>query len=154
MNKQTSVLAYLSAKNCSNQWAFFLQALGKELNEAMPAQDVRVLMRQIGLRAGAEMPLSDCNTVKDIQAAANRYWSEFNWGWVELTEQSSSLELRHFCAPLLQAFGAQAQSWSPAFLEGVYQQWLSSLGAGQALQVRQQSELDPEHSFIDFRLSL
>lgn len=154
MNNEKSVIAYLSAKNCSQQWAFFLQALAQELNGAMPAQDVRMLMRQIGQRAAVEMPLENCSTVQDIQAAVNDYWSELNWGWVELSEQSSALELRHYCAPLLHAFGAQAQAWSPAFLEGVYQQWLSSLGAGQALQVRQQSELNPEHSFIEFRLSL
>jgi hypothetical protein len=50
----------------------------------------------------------------------------------------------------LLAFGANALPWSPAFLEGAYQEWLSALGA-QGLSVVQAGEFD-ESAAVEFRL--
>ena len=64
-------------------------------------------------------------------------------------DEADYLRIAHSCAPL-QAFGSAALNWTPAFLEGVYQTWLSALGA-EGLSVVQASEFD-EYATIEFRL--
>jgi hypothetical protein len=56
----------------------------------------------------------------------------------------------HYCAPL-PAFGASALAWTPAFLEGAYQQWLAALGA-EGLAIGQASEFGDDAA-IEFRLA-
>lgn len=154
MGQEKLAVSYFAEKNCSRQWRFILTALGKELSQVMSTDELRLFMRQVGQRAATQIPLGDCRTLQEIQEAANRLWLDFNWGWVELSEHPSYLQLRHYCAPLYQGIGAEAASWSPAFLEGVYQGWLASLGAGSALQVKQSTELNADTVFIDYRFSL
>jgi hypothetical protein len=78
-----------------------------------------------------------------------------DWGRVELEDSGRSLRIIHHGSTngnlKKAAFGDQAAYWIPSFLEGVYQSWLSSMGAGDALQVRQTSETD-EFGSIDFEL--
>ena len=51
------------------------------------------------------------------------------------------------------AFGDATATWAPACLEGVYQKWLATLGAGDALRVVQIGEPD-EFGSIEYQLSL
>lgn len=153
MSQERLALNYLAEKNCSTQWRFFLSALGEELVQTLSEDKLRIVMRQLGQRVATQLPLGDCSTLQEIQNAANLHWDALNWGWVELSEHASYLRLRHYCAPVLHAFGSSAAGWSPAFLEGVYQQWLASIGASSALRVIQSSQLDVETEFVDYHLS-
>ncbi|SMG57778.1 cellulose biosynthesis protein BcsD [Paraburkholderia susongensis] len=63
--------------------------------------------------------------------------------------EAESLRIVHYCAPL-QAFGDSVLAWTPAFLEGVYQTWLSTLGA-QGLSVAQTNTFGGD-SALEFRL--
>ncbi|MCX5592351.1 cellulose biosynthesis protein BcsD [Alcaligenes endophyticus] len=153
MSQEKLVLQYFAEKNCSTQWRFFILALADELSQAMSENELRVFMRQIGERAARSLPIGPCATVPDIQAAANKHWEALNWGWVELSEHPSYLQLRHYCSPIWHAFGPSAAAWSPSFLEGVYQHWLSSIGASVALKVSQHSSLTLDQPFVDYHLS-
>ncbi len=99
------------------------------------------LMRRVGGRFAQGVELGSCNTLWDLQLAMGRVWVGLDWGWVALEESAHHLRIRQHCTPLLAAFGSDAERWSPAFLEGVYQQWFHQAGAGH-LQVRQAGGFD------------
>lgn len=99
------------------------------------------LMRRVGGRFAQGVVLGQCNTLWDLQLAMGRVWVGLDWGWVAFEETADHLRIRHHCTPLLAAFGSGAEHWSPAFLEGVYQEWFRQTGAGD-LQVRQAGGFD------------
>jgi hypothetical protein len=106
-------------------------------------------MQRVGRRFAAAHPLPPCATTPELGAALNAIWNDVDWGFVEVGDEPDYLRIVHCCPPLL-AFGANALPWSPAFLEGAYQEWLSALGA-QGLSVVQAGEFD-ESAAVEFRL--
>jgi len=137
-----SVIAYFSARQCASQWQVFLLSTALELEDRLPIAERRHFMRSVGRRFGRALPLPDCAKLGDISRAMNEIWTRLDWGWVEISDETDHLRLRHYCAPLEAAFGRPAQDWAPAVLEGVYQQWFEQLGAGSRLQVTQVSGFD------------
>jgi hypothetical protein len=134
-------LDYLLQRQISPQWRGLLTALAEG--------ELRQLMYRVGCRFAAAHPLPPCASTADLADALNARWQEADWGYVELVDEADYLRISHSCAPL-QAFGSAALAWTPAFLEGVYQTWLSALGA-EGLSVAQASEFD-EYATIEFRL--
>lgn len=143
-------LEYLTDQQCSRQWKGFLRAFAEEFATQLQEDDLRALMRRLGSRFAASMPVGAARSVDELQMAMGRAWIGLDWGWTALTEQDASLEIVHHCAPLQAAFGAAAVRWSPAFLEGAYQEWFAQADAG-GLQVRQVGGPDANGSFT-FRL--
>lgn len=109
-------------------------------------------MKRIGTRFAVTNPIPPCASVAEIQACMSAVWVDSDWGWVEVDEIDRAMRIVHQCAPLASAFGGEHVDWTPAFLEGVYQQWLAALGAGDTLRVRQVTRMD-EFGRIEFRLS-
>ena len=143
---------YLLDRRCDRQWKDFLGAMSAEFAAQLSVADLRLLLRKIGERFARQTALPACATLDDIRDAANRIWSEIDWGHVEMREADGYLSLVHHCAPLKAAFGDDALAWSPAYLEGVYQQWFVSCGAGSDLRVAQASDADGAGT-IEYRLS-
>jgi hypothetical protein len=142
-------LDYLLERQVSQQWRGVLLALAEEFEAQIGHDELRQLMHRVGQRFAAANPLSDCATTAELAGELNARWNETDWGFVELTDEPEYLRIVHHCAPLL-AFGPAALAWTPAFLEGAYQGWLSELGA-QGLRVAQAGEFDAEAS-VEFRL--
>jgi hypothetical protein len=143
------IFDYLLQRQISPQWRGLLTALAEEFEAQIGQDELRQLMYRVGCRFAAASPLPPCNSSADLADALNARWQEAEWGYVQLSDEPEYLRIAHSCAPLL-AFGATALNWTPAFLEGVYQTWLSALGA-EGLSVAQASEFD-EHATIEFRL--
>lgn len=108
-------------------------------------------MHRIGVRFADESPLGECQTIDDLQFAMGKVWMGMDWGWVTIEERDNGLLIQHRCPPLTAAFGAGAASWTPAFLQGVYQRWFDLVGATNNLKVTQASEPDLA-GCVDFRL--
>jgi hypothetical protein len=142
-------LDYLLQRQISPQWRGLLTALAEEFEAQIGQGELRQLMYRVGCRFAAARPLPPCASTADLADALNARWQEADWGYVELVDEADYLRISHSCAPL-QAFGSAALAWTPAFLEGVYQTWLSALGA-EGLSVAQASEFD-EYATIEFRL--
>ena len=142
-------LDYLLQRQISPQWRGLLTALAEEFEAQIGQEELRQLMYRVGCRFAAAHPLPPCASTADLADALNSRWQEADWGYVELVDEADYLRIAHSCAPL-QAFGSAALAWTPAFLEGVYQTWLSALGA-EGLSVAQASEFD-EYATIEFRL--
>jgi hypothetical protein len=143
---------YLLQKQCTRQWRGFLGAMSAEFSRQLSVDDLRTLMRKVGVRFAKNMALPACETVEQIRNGANHIWDEMDWGYVDIEEGDGCLRLLHYYAPLRSAFGQGAMIWSAAFLEGVYHQWFISCGAGNELSVRQST--DEEAGRIEYRLSM
>lgn len=145
-----NVLDYLLDHQISPQWRGVLTALASEFEAQIGLADLRQLMFRIGQRFARAHPLGACASTPELAAALNQCWRTAQWGYVELADEAQYLRITHYCAPL-PAFGTAALSWTPAFLEGAYQAWLSALGAS-GLEVTQSSEFGID-SGIEFRLA-
>lgn len=128
--------AYLDSQRRAAQWPFFLRAMASALQANLEVDELRQAMRAAGMQIAQELALPDCETLADIESAANRHWSQMGWGYAALSEQPDCLRISHVYAPFVEAFGAEPPDWLNSFLEGVYQQWFLLLGAGNALLVR------------------
>ena len=144
--------SYLFKQQCARQWRGFLQAMAVEFSAALPSDELRDLMQRIGVKFALQNPLPTCTTLMQLQESITSQWSHIDWGWTQLTQDTSCLTIQHHCAPLISAFGAENSSWIYGFLQGAYQQWFDSAGANH-LQVRQAATEDAWGS-VRFELSL
>jgi hypothetical protein len=136
---QDAELEYLHGRLCIPQWRDFLHALAEEFRAHLSTAELRGLMHRIGLRFATLHPLAPCASIADLRDAMNAAWKPLDWGAVNLDDQDgAALVIGHICSPLSAAFGEAHLDWTPAFLEGVYQGWMSAAGADDALQVRLQ----------------
>ncbi|CAH2788767.1 MAG: FIG01213672: hypothetical protein [uncultured Paraburkholderia sp.] len=144
-----AILDYLLERQLSPQWRGMLSALASEFEAQIGHDELRQLMHRVGSRFAAAHPLPACDSTADLARTLNARWQEIDWGYVELADERESLRIVHYCAPL-PAFGESALAWTPAFLEGAYQTWLSALGA-QGLSVVQTGQYEPDTA-LEFRL--
>lgn len=122
--------AHAQRLQCQRQWRGFLGALGQEFAEALPAQELAILMARIGMRFAAQHPLAASDTLPGLQQAMNAVWDVLDWGVVELSQSAAGMEIHHRFSPLVAAFGEAAGGWAVGFLQGAYQQWFDAAGAG------------------------
>jgi len=141
---------YLLDRQISRQWRGLLAALADEFEAQIGRTELRQLMHRVGSRFADAAPLPACASTAELGDALNARWDESEWGYVELSDERDYLRIVHYCAPL-PAFGESALAWTPAFLEGAYQHWLSALGA-EGLSLRQHGEVGDD-SGIEFRLA-
>ncbi len=134
---------YLSGRLHDAAWAFFLRPFAQELLSHVSSEDMRGLARGAGARAGRDLPLPACDSLQQMEDAANEHWSRLGWGIVAFQERSEHIAIEHSLAPLRATLGEPAMAWAAGFLEGVYQEWFTMLGAGSELQVRQEGAADP-----------
>jgi hypothetical protein len=149
MSNDPRYTAYLESQRRAAQWTVFLRAVAQALQSRLDVDELRQTMRAAGMQAAQELALPECETLADIEAAANRHWSQMGWGCVALSEQPDCLRISHAYAPFAEAFGAEPPDWLGSFLEGVYQQWFLLLGAGNALLVRFEGR--DENGILNYR---
>ncbi len=124
---------YLRERLCARQWQGFLWAMGHEFESALDAEDLALLMGRIGARFADVAPVSDVDDLEAVEAACNAIWSSIDWGWCEFEEYDSQVLIRHVCAPINVAIGAD---WADGFLQGVYDRWFQQVGMLPGLGVK------------------
>ncbi|MDR5739338.1 MULTISPECIES: cellulose biosynthesis protein BcsD [unclassified Caballeronia] len=146
-------LDYLLDRQISRQWRGLLSALADEFETQIGGAELRQLMHRVGSRFADASPLPPCASTAELADALNAVWREADWGFVELSDARDHLRLVHYCAPL-RAFGDSALAWTPAYLEGAYQHWLSTMGAD-GLALRQHGDIGQtgDGAAIEFRLA-
>ncbi len=129
---------YFRAQQVTPQWLLILRALAQELGERADVADLRQLWAGVGERAAQEVAerFDGIHTLPDLEQTFNTVWQEMNWGWVRFQEQGATVEIFHYYAPLVQAFGEDAVPWSIGLLEGFYQHIFAQLGADAEMQVQ------------------
>jgi hypothetical protein len=149
LDVMVAITEYLLDRQMSAQWRGVLAALADEFEAQIGREELRQLMHRVGQRFADAQPLPPCGSTAELAEALNVLWQDTDWGFVEIADHAEYLRIVHYCAPL-PAFGRDALKWTPAFLEGAYQYWLSALGA-EGLSVQQASEFD-ENAAVEFRL--
>lgn len=145
----TSAIDSLLDQHVSPQWRGLLGALAAEFEDQLGHDELRQLMARVGARFAAVHPLRACESTTELAAALNAQWRAIQWGYVELVDERDCLRITHYGAPL-RAFGRDGLAWAPAFLQGSYQGWLTSMGATD-LDVVQAGPVDDDFA-IEFRL--
>lgn len=125
---------------CPPQWRDMLPALAVELGKALDRHTLRAVMFRTGMRYAAAHPLPECQTIEALTTAINTHLGAVDWGYLECYEHEGHLELLHFAAPLLYAFGEQS-TWAMPLLEGIYHYWFTASGMPSGLQVTAQPPL-------------
>lgn len=150
--EQTS-LQYYQSSGCSAQWGDFLKTLASELDAQMSAEENRAFFYVLGARLADRLSLPQADTLEALEQSINVQLRSIRWGWTRIRDIHSSLEIVHACAPMRQAFGDAAMSWSGGVLEGLYAGWLKQLGAGDELQLRQVGQPEGPTDALRFRLA-
>lgn len=114
------------SRGCSRQWLGFIRAMADEFAAELPEHELATLMARIGRRFAQRHPIGECVALGEVEAAANRLWSESDWGQCRMTEQAGSVEILHAAAPM--AVALSGAEWSDGFLAGVYDGWFQQLG--------------------------
>jgi len=114
----------------SPQWCGVLQALAAEFSAQLNRDELRQMMFKVGVRFATARPITASASIAELADAINTCWAAMQWGQVHIADESNHLSITHYGAPL-RAFGADAMTWAPAFLQGCYQSWLDAMGAVQ-----------------------
>ncbi len=133
---------YFRRQQVSLQWLPVLRAMASEMSEHTDAEDLRHLFFKIGERFAKDTGdlFEGVESLAQLEEGLNDFWSQLNWGWVELSEVQGHIDIAHRAAPLVDAFGEDAFAWSIGLLEGFYQSVFSVLGASETMVVRDVGE--------------
>jgi hypothetical protein len=112
--------------------------MATELPAHTNTRELRQLLFRIGQRFAhdAEAMLRTAQSLAQLEEALNDFWTRIHWGWVVLSEDDVFIRIEHHAAPLAEAFGDDALSWSVGLLEGFYEAVFRALGAGESMVVR------------------
>lgn len=129
---------YFRGQQVSLQWLQVLRALAFEMSAYAEAKDLRLLFFKIGehFANDTEDRFHGVQTLAQLEETLNDFWSQINWGWVDLKEVKSYIDITHCAAPLAEAFGEEALGWSVGLLEGFYQSVFKVLGASDLMIVQ------------------
>ena len=130
--------SYFRGQQVSLQWLPVLRAIALEMSANADSKSLHHLFSNIGTRfaTDAEDCFSDVKTLTQLKDNLNAFWSQINWGWVELTEVKGGIDITHQAAPLAEAFGDDALEWSSGLLEGFYHHVFKLLDTSNTMTVR------------------
>ncbi len=128
---------YIKTQQVPLQWGGVLRAMSAEMSSVSEDSDLHDFFFRIGERLASEVEATfeNVDTLKDLETSLNFFWSDMNWGWVELVEEEGGIDIAHLCAPLAKAFGDAALSWSVGLLEGFYQTLFNVFGASDEMRM-------------------
>jgi hypothetical protein len=128
-----AALAYLARRDVSAQWRGFLRALLEVLEAQMEPSAREALLRAVGGRFAAAMPLPPADTLPELERRMNEALAAAAWGHValELDPQDRQLRFTHSAAPCVAAPGDEAGAWLGPVLEGLYAAWLGAQPGGE-----------------------
>lgn len=146
-------LAYLQSRIREGGVLPVLQGLGAVLADQVEPAQLRALVYLAGRDLGRRQPLGRCETLEDVERLANERIGALDWGWLRIEAGAADVHFVHGCAPLRSWFGDDSMSWSGALLEGLYSEWLQSLGAGEQLDLRQVGGASGPDDVLRYRLA-
>ena len=124
----TDLLQHLALERISVQWAGFLAVLSDELQAQLSADEYRALLGRLGARFAQSFELPACDSLAEMEDAANRIWQELRWGYASFSDSGRQLLIEHHACPLPAALQVDAEL-AAGFLEGVYAAWLVAAGS-------------------------
>lgn len=153
----TKNIDYKVKRQTSRHWRTLLAATASEIASGESKAELRSMMVRIGFKFASQTTMPEGETLDDYEKFMCTVWEDMDWGWVELKDSGDNLRITHHCSTNGRlnngSFNDASEAWVPSFLEGVYQQWLSRMGAGEKLRVKKSSDTD-EFGSIEYCLSV
>ncbi|MDB5414934.1 MAG: cellulose synthase operon protein [Rubritepida sp.] len=134
-----NTLAYFARRGVAAQWRIFLRSLIETLEGHLDLTGREGMLRMVGARMAALMPLPACATMSELESRINDVLASVDWGYVQLSLDMNRkvVVLRHMAAPLVGTHSDLAGAWVGSVLEGLYGGWLGSQpGAEPGVNVR------------------
>ncbi|MDQ1081655.1 cellulose biosynthesis protein BcsD [Pseudoroseomonas cervicalis] len=127
-----AMLAYLARRGTSAQWRGFLRALVETLDGSLDRAGRDALLRAVGGRLGATLPLGPADTLASLEARMNEALAGLEWGFVGIgvDEADRSLRLTHHAMPAVPLPADESGHWFGAVLEGLYGAWMTAQQGG------------------------
>lgn len=141
MNEQNA-LTYIARRGVAAQWRTFLRAMMETLEGHLDNPGREGMMRLVGGRMAALMPLPACATLAELEARINDALASVDWGYVQMSldMNNRAMVLRHVAAPMVGTHADLNGTWIGSVLEGLYAGWLGSQpGAEPSVPVRKWS---------------
>lgn len=123
----------------SVEWRPFVRAIVEALGARLQPEASHVLLREVGGRVAALMPLPECTSLSELEARMNSALAVVGWGSVQLSFDGAdrSLLLVHQAAPTAATVTDPGGAWFSSVLEGLYERWLGAQpGAEPSLKCR------------------
>jgi len=133
MQADQSALAYTARRDVSAQWRDFLRAMLDTLDATMQRDSRDNLLRAIGQRFAAAMPLPASDTLAALEVRMNEALAAASWGHVvlELDQRENTLRIVHSAAPCISTPGDDTGAWVAPVLEGLYSNWFGAQPGGE-----------------------
>lgn len=134
-----TALTYFAKRSVAPQWRVFLRAMMETLETHLEPGAREAMLRMVGARMAALLPLPPCATLGELEARMNDTLAIADWGFVQLSldVNNRTVLLRHVAAPLVGTHADLSGGWIGAVLEGLYGAWFSHQpGAEPGIHVR------------------
>jgi len=134
-----NALTYSARRGVAAQWRVFLRAMMETLEGHLDHGAREGLLRMVGARMAALMPLPSCGSLSELESRINDTLAIADWGYVQISldVNNRTVLLRHVAPPLVGTHADLTGSWVGSVLEGLYGSWLSHQpGAEPGLHVR------------------
>ncbi len=141
MNDQNAI-TYFARRGVATQWRTFMRAMMETLEGHLDTPGREGMLRLVGARMAALMPLPACATLAELEARINDTLAAIDWGYVQMSldMNNRTMVLRHVAAPQVGTHADLAGAWIGSVLEGLYASWLGSQpGAEPTVPVRKGS---------------
>lgn len=128
MTTNAPMLGFLARRQVSAQWRGFVRSLVETLDVNLEKDDRDALLRAIGARLAAQMPLPATTSLGALEQRMNDALAESDWGFVEISFdlERDRLVLSHAAAPAIATESDAAGGWIAPVLEGLYSAWFAA----------------------------
>jgi len=130
-----------------------LEGIARVLAEQVATPQLRSVMYLAGQSIARALPLTNCESLGELEGAVNRLLVERDWGWLRIEDRADDVLFIHGCSPLRRWFGISQLSWAGGLLEGMYAEWLLQLGADTQLELRQVGGAEGIDDILRFRFA-
>lgn len=149
--ESTELLQHLALERISAQWSGFLAVLSDELQAQLSADEYRALLGRLGARFAQSFELPECDSLAQMEEAANKVWGPLSWGYATFSDSGRQLLIEHHACPLPAALQVETEL-AAGFLEGVYATWLAAAGSPEELALGYVSD-DSKPMYMSFELA-
>jgi hypothetical protein len=151
VNDVQASLNYYAQRNCSEQWRVFLSEMISEFYDQVDSGMAESFFHRVGTRLAQALPLPPCGSLDEVATGLNRLFDQLEWGWVEVREAGSHIQIVHGAYPVVPMYQNAPEAWILPVLEGAYTEWFRSLGGQPELQAKVVNP--PESPFFPVELS-
>ncbi|WP_431223101.1 cellulose biosynthesis protein BcsD [Serratia sp. L9] len=130
INNASYELDYYRQRQFKPGWQDLIEVVFSGIQASADDADSRDFLRLMGGNLARKLPLSQAETLGDLEDSLNAMLRHFDWGWVQIEASGEQMLLSHYAYPHSADPDSEA-AWALSFasvLEGLYDAWLLAQG--------------------------